>query len=185
MILLWYPSFWVVDCPQYFGVCFSVFFICRHVVLRIISAVYREIWVTRFKFGIVWLSRELTSHNKGLFNIWDNIWDICIPTSVSVTDVHEHLAIIGFLCTQVNCVILLFQDVGDDRIVRETIVIIFIIKNIYILSINQSENKAGICLARILIYNKVIVVSLGVCPDCFQYFILNKILLFVKKNPHI
>lgn len=103
MILLWCPFFWVVDCPQYFGVCFSVFFICRHVVLRIISAVYREIWVTRFKFGIVWLSRELTSHNKGLFNIWDNIWDICIPTSVSVTDVHEHLAIIGFLCTQVNC----------------------------------------------------------------------------------
>ena len=92
------------------------------------------------------------------------------PTSVGVTDGYEHWSITGFLCAQVNCDSTIFSDVGVDWIARETFVIIFNIKNIYILSVKQSENKTAICLARFLFHNQVVVVSLGVCPDCVLKF---------------
>ena len=64
---------------------------------------------------------------------------------------------------QINCDSIIIRDVGVGRIVRETIVIIFIYKNIYILSIKQSQNRAAICLTRFLFHNQVVVVRLGIC----------------------
>ena len=85
-------------------------------------------------------------------------------------DGYEQCSITGFLCAQVNCDSTIFSDVGVDWIARETFVIIFIIKNIYILSVKQSENKAAICLARFLFHNQVVVVNLGVCLSCVPVF---------------
>ena len=96
--------------------------------------------------------------------------ELSSPTSVGVTDGYEHWSITEFLCAQVNCDSTIFSDVGVDWIARETFVIIFIIKNIYIPSVKQSENKTAICLARFLFHNQVVVVSLGVCPDCVLMF---------------
>ena len=56
------------------------------------------------------------------------------PTSVGA-DGYEQCSITGFLCAQVNCDFTIFSDVGVDWIARETSVIVFIIKNIYILSV--------------------------------------------------
>ena len=83
------------------------------------------------------------------------------PTSVGVTDGYEHCTITGFLCAQVNCDATTFRDVGVVWMVREVFVIIFIVKNIYILFVKQSENKAASCLARLFVSQSDCIVSSG------------------------
>ena len=63
---------------------------------------------------------------------------------------------------KVDCDASMFTtDVGS--IVRDLIIILFGSKNLNILFVKRSENKAVICLARFLFINQVVIVSSRVC----------------------
>ena len=84
------------------------------------------------------------------------------PISVDVTDNSEHWATDAAAYVKVNCdATMLKTNVG--WIVRDLIVILFSLKNLNILFVKRSENKAAICLARFLFLNQVVIDSSRVC----------------------
>ena len=63
---------------------------------------------------------------------------------------------------KVDCDAIMFTiDIGWT--VRDLIVILFDLKNLNILFVKRSENKAVICLARFLFLNQVVIDSSRVC----------------------
>ena len=66
---------------------------------------------------------------------------------------------------KVDCDAIMFTiDIG--WIVRDLIVILFDLKNLNILFVKRSENKAVICLACFLFLNQVVIDSSRVCLGC-------------------
>ena len=79
-----------------------------------------------------------------------------------VIDNSEHWARDAATYVKVNCDAIMFTtDVG--WIARDLIVILFRLKNLNILCVKRSENKAATCLARFLFHNQVVIDSSVVC----------------------
>ena len=128
-----------------------------------IQLVYQEIWEASFESEtVVIIAKAHLAQRKIVQYIGTSV----SPTSVGVTGGYEHKTITCFLCAQVNCDPTIFRDIGVDWIARETLVIIFIIKNIYILFVKQSENKMTSCLAHYISQSGCIIDILGIYPDC-------------------
>ena len=126
-----------------------------------IQLVYREIWEASFESEtIVIIAKAHLAQQKIVQYIGTSV----SPTSIGVTDGYEHGTITCFLCAQVNCDATIFKIVGVDWIALGTFIIIFIVKNIYILFVKRSKNRMTSYLTHFISQSGCII-SLGNCPD--------------------
>ena len=139
-----------------------------------IQLVYWEIWEACFESEMMVI---IAKAHLAQWKIVQYIGTSPTLASVDAIDEYEHGTITCFLYAQVNCDPTIFRDIGVDWIARETLVIIFIIKNIYILFVKQSENKMTSCLAHYISQSGCIIDILGIYPDCVWVF---KRMHFVK-----
>ena len=131
-----------------------------------IQLVYREIWKASFESEtVVIIAKAHLAQRKIVQYVGTSV----SPASVGVTDGYEHGTITCFLRAQVNCDATIFKIVGVDWIALKTFVIIFIVKNIYIQFVKQSENRMTSYLVHFISQSGCIISS-GICPDCFWEF---------------
>ena len=128
---------------------FAVIFVFS--VLRMISMVSWKIWEARIIAGtVVNVARAHLSQRK-------------------IVQGSEHWTITGFLCAKVNCDAAFFRDVGVIWIVRDSIVIIFSVKNILnIQLVKRSGNNAANCLAWLIVFQPGCIDSRGFVPAKFS-----------------